>query len=382
MSASHEPQARPVTCPVCDHAFVAFAPRQGSAEIVRHDTDFMPHFLGVNLLHHSVCVCPECGFAALNEDWGPVESSVKLNWIVGELSGGDHRRFDFTQPERSAYAALLSCQLALRAYQARGASAFRLGEMHQRLAWLFRQGHDVRRENQALVRASTCFEQAFLEHESTGPGANPERTAYLVGELQRRLGHLDAATNWFQKAIALDSPLGETARWSRQQILVVDEIRRYEAMLADVEILRPLTLEERMLLATLAEPGRLTGSRVVCEQDAPGTSMFVVVTGDARVEVDGRAIATLGPGQVFGEMSLFTGRRRSATVRSEGLLEVLEISRPAFKAILQANPDTADGIGHLVANRQAESSAIRDLVESSVPEGDVVAHFRKVFELS
>ncbi len=164
-------------------------------------------------------------------------------------------------------------------------------------------------------------------------------------------------------------------------MLVVDEVRRYDSMLARVEVLEPLSLSERHLLATLAEPGRHAGSRIVCEQNAPGTSMFVVVTGDARVEVDGQAVATLGPGQVFGEMSLLTGRRRSATVTSSGLLEVLEIKRPAFKAILQANPETADRIGELVALRQAARDALVEARDAIAPGESAVERFREVFEL-
>lgn len=371
----------PVTCPVCDHPFTVVT-TGGDETVVRVDSDFMPHHEGVNPLHHEVRVCPECGFAALPADWLPLPSAEQLEWLVGELSGGDHRRFDFAQGERTAFAALLSFQLALKAYQLRKASSGKLAALHHRMAWIFRQGHDVRRETQALTRAVATYEEAFNQQNLFEREDQPERTAYLVGELNRRLGRLEEATSWFERAIALDSALGETARSCRQQLLAVDEVRRYEAMLARVEVFEPLSPSERSLLATLAEPGRHSGTRVVCEQNAPGTSMFVVVTGEARVEVDGQPVASLGPGQVFGEMSLLTGRRRSATVTSSGLLEVLEIKRPAFKAILQANPETADRIGDLVARRQAEREALVEARDAAGPGVSAVERFREVFELS
>ena len=63
-------------------------------------------------------------------------------------------------------------------------------------------------------------------------------------------------------------------------------------------------------------------------QDAEGDSMFVVMNGQARVvlEPSGQEVAVIPAGGFFGEMSMLTGDRRSATVRAIGDVAVLEIS--------------------------------------------------------
>ena len=45
-----------------------------------------------------------------------------------------------------------------------------------------------------------------------------------------------------------------------------------------------------------------------------GGSVFVLLEGTARVEVGGRTVGRLGPGDVFGELALLDGRPRSASV--------------------------------------------------------------------
>lgn len=69
-------------------------------------------------------------------------------------------------------------------------------------------------------------------------------------------------------------------------------------------------------------------------QGEPGDRAYVLVEGKAEVVVasqDGSvALGTLGPGAVFGEMSLLTGRARSATVRAVWETRVEPLDRTAF----------------------------------------------------
>src|SRR3954469_5143429 len=73
------------------------------------------------------------------------------------------------------------------------------------------------------------------------------------------------------------------------------------------------------LLAAESHPALfLAGTRLMNQGDLGG-SMFVIVKGEVSVnladeEGHERRVATLGPGEIVGEMSLFTGDRRTATV--------------------------------------------------------------------
>jgi len=92
------------------------------------------------------------------------------------------------------------------------------------------------------------------------------------------------------------------------------------------------------------------------EEDGPGHAMFVVVSGEAAVTVLGEPdpVATLGPGSIFGEMSLLTGARRAATVTATTRLEVLEISKQALAHVLEHSPSLVERFAVMISRRQGE----------------------------
>ena len=71
--------------------------------------------------------------------------------------------------------------------------------------------------------------------------------------------------------------------------------------------------------------------------------MFVLVTGEAAVHVlmDGQQtrVATLEDGDCFGEMSLLTGEKRSASVLAVSDCEVMEITERTFGETIARDAD-------------------------------------------
>ena len=76
---------------------------------------------------------------------------------------------------------------------------------------------------------------------------------------------------------------------------------------------------------------------------APGAAeMHVVLGGTARVDVDGRTHAVLGPGSYFGEISLIDGRPRTAdVVAGDDGLRTLALSKWTFEDLLEKHPEIA-----------------------------------------
>ena len=114
----------------------------------------------------------------------------------------------------------------------------------------------------------------------------------------------------------------------------------------------------------------LLGSRVIhfglreklIEQGAAGDSMFVLLEGEARVVVDRNGIqvqvASLATGDCFGEMSLLTGERRTATVVANTDCRVVEIAKPVLGKLLKEYPELLDRLGELLAHREVETEGI------------------------
>ena len=81
---------------------------------------------------------------------------------------------------------------------------------------------------------------------------------------------------------------------------------------------------------------------IIAAEGSKGVCMYVLHQGTVEVvrqSHGGEAVVTtLGPGDVFGEMSLFTGQTRSATVRAKGRARVLTIDKRGFFRRIHEDP--------------------------------------------
>jgi len=81
------------------------------------------------------------------------------------------------------------------------------------------------------------------------------------------------------------------------------------------------------------------GTSIVRQDEMSGIGFFVITEGVASVRVDGREVATLGPGDHFGELALISEGVRTATVEAITPLQCLEITFWDFRRAAKDNPD-------------------------------------------
>jgi CRP-like cAMP-binding protein len=91
------------------------------------------------------------------------------------------------------------------------------------------------------------------------------------------------------------------------------------------------------------------------EQGGYGREFFVVLSGTARCEVDGRQIRTFSSGSFFGELALLAGGPRSATITAETPMELLVLDRGDFRMLLRSAPDVAIKVLASLAARLQEA---------------------------
>ena len=70
--------------------------------------------------------------------------------------------------------------------------------------------------------------------------------------------------------------------------------------------------------------------------------LFVIVDGTARVEQDGDVVATLGPGELCGEIGLLLTGRRTAAIVAETPMVLLAMFEQTFRALCREHPELAD----------------------------------------
>ena len=101
----------------------------------------------------------------------------------------------------------------------------------------------------------------------------------------------------------------------------LDLIRERVPLFADIN---GLVLRELVLASELLTPA--AGDIVFCKNDYTNSFMSIL-DGEVEIENDSGPPIRLGAGQFFGEMSLLSGRRRSATVRAGDSCVILESPR-------------------------------------------------------
>lgn len=119
---------------------------------------------------------------------------------------------------------------------------------------------------------------------------------------------------------------------------------------ARVELLRRVPLFAAMTdaayddIAGLTESHAVPAGETVVEQGDEGDAFYVIVSGSADVRQADRSIASLAPGDFFGEIALIDGKPRSATVLAIDDLVLLRVWRAPFLRLLDEQPATRHAI--------------------------------------
>jgi CRP-like cAMP-binding protein len=91
--------------------------------------------------------------------------------------------------------------------------------------------------------------------------------------------------------------------------------------------------------------------RVIAREGEIGTGLFIVAEGRVRVMRDGRAIARLGPGEFFGELSVLDGGPRNATVIADEPTTCLALATWDAERVLREQPGVALSVLRVLAGR-------------------------------
>jgi CRP/FNR family cyclic AMP-dependent transcriptional regulator len=109
-------------------------------------------------------------------------------------------------------------------------------------------------------------------------------------------------------------------------------------LLRNIPLFRRLSQSQLNAVAKYTDAHRARQGAILTKKGQHGLEAFVIVDGEARVEVGGKAIAELGAGDFIGELSLIDGRPRTATVIADTPMTLLVVRRRDFKFLRDTVP--------------------------------------------
>jgi CRP/FNR family transcriptional regulator, cyclic AMP receptor protein len=129
-----------------------------------------------------------------------------------------------------------------------------------------------------------------------------------------------------------------------------DKLKR----LGSIELFRHCTGKDLEAIAAIIEERTLEPGTALCDQGRVAQECFIVLDGTADVEIGGKWVAAIGPGETIGEMGLLDHLPRSATVTAKTVVHAYVIESGAFEQVLR-NSGVARALLELLSRR------IRDL---------------------
>ena len=147
-----------------------------------------------------------------------------------------------------------------------------------------------------------------------------------------------------------------------------------------------LTREELLPIAPLLKRIRFTRGETVFRQGDEGKNCYVILKGRVQGHVEYEDMREtnrfqLGQGAVLGEMSLTTGMPRTATIKTDGELEVIEISDMVLRRILALRHEMPELLANLVADRAGRNADAYAKIKTINPV-DVNQQFKQSHILS
>src|SRR5262245_2388407 len=138
-----------------------------------------------------------------------------------------------------------------------------------------------------------------------------------------------------------------------------DEVIQF---LKNIKLFAELGPESLARLGGCLKVAEFAASEVIVREGAPGVSMYIIKSGlievrkkDPMTGID-FLVAQLAEGAAVGEMSLLTGKPRSATVMTVQPTVVYMLTRADFRNLVTHHPEISLGLAHIMAERLEDAT--------------------------
>jgi CRP-like cAMP-binding protein len=158
--------------------------------------------------------------------------------------------------------------------------------------------------------------------------------------------------------VSMDDPQHQARKIER-------ELAHRTEALAHLELFKQLEPAELGKLAEGMRPAPCGRGEVITRQDPVAHWLYILTRGECEVRVRGeggveKLVALLEAPNVFGEMGVMTGERRTASVVAAAEVECYRLDKDIFQAVLRRRPELVGSISQVIAKRRVELVSVRE----------------------
>jgi CRP/FNR family cyclic AMP-dependent transcriptional regulator len=140
----------------------------------------------------------------------------------------------------------------------------------------------------------------------------------------------------------------------------ISAVSQFAGLLRSIDTFSALGEDDLLDLAALLTMKEFDYGFPIVQKGEPGENLFIILTGEVEViDDEGVALNEMKAGDVFGEMSLLTGERVSATIMAAQPCQIATLNNKNFRHILQRFPALQVFFYKLMARRISDINVKR-----------------------
>jgi CRP-like cAMP-binding protein len=129
------------------------------------------------------------------------------------------------------------------------------------------------------------------------------------------------------------------------------------ARLDAIPLFEGLTLDQRASVAGACDELSVEAGSTLVQEGDFGFRMFAITSGTAGVVIEGAVVRTLGPGDMFGEIAVLSGGRRTATVIAGTDMTLITVLNRDMWRLERESPEITTALRATIAERLGTSAA-------------------------
>lgn len=126
---------------------------------------------------------------------------------------------------------------------------------------------------------------------------------------------------------------------------------------AAIPLFAGLSKDDQKVVAQYADEVDVLAGKKLAEEGRFAYEFFAIVDGTAEVTREGQAVATLGPGDFFGEIGLLSAERRVATVTATSPMKLVVLTGAQLRSIESRMAPVGERIRAAMTQRLESDSA-------------------------